>query len=58
VRELGETPESLRAAPPRSDPRALAYCPACRSEYRRADGTCTDCEVPLEAYPAPAAALD
>lgn len=51
VRELGESPESLRAAPPRSDPLALSYCPACRSEYRRADGSCSDCDVPLEAYP-------
>jgi hypothetical protein len=51
VRELGESPDGLRAAPPRSDPLALSYCPACRSEYRRADGSCSDCEVPLEAYP-------
>lgn len=50
VREAGESPQALLAAPARSDPLARGYCPACRCEYRRADGECSDCEVALEPY--------
>jgi hypothetical protein len=50
VEESGESLASLCAAPARSDPLALAFCPACHCEYRRGDGDCSDCEVALAAF--------
>ena len=47
---LGESPTSLFAAPPREDALATGFCPACRVEYRRAGGECSDCGAPLEAF--------
>lgn len=51
IAEFRESPDALLAAPDRSDPLALAYCPACRWEYRRAGGECSDCGVALERFP-------
>jgi len=48
--ELGESPEALLAPPARCDPAAAAYCPACLCEYRRATGSCSDCDLPLRAF--------
>ena len=50
--DLGESPETLLAAPARHDPRAETYCPACHSEYALAAGTCTDCDTELTPYAA------
>jgi hypothetical protein len=47
ARELGESEETLFAPPHRQDPLAQSYCPGCLTEYRRAEGRCTDCETPL-----------
>jgi hypothetical protein len=47
---MGESSASLFAAPSREDGWALAFCPACHVEYRRASGACTDCETALEAF--------
>ena len=51
AREAGLSPEGLRAPPPRRDTQALAYCPVCLVEYRRAEGDCSDCGRALAGYP-------
>jgi hypothetical protein len=50
VHRLGCSLDELFAAPERSDPLARAYCPACRTEYRRGEGACVDCGAPLEGF--------
>lgn len=57
VIETGRSVESLLLPPARQDPLADAYCPACHTEYRRATGVCTDCQLPLLPYPADAPRL-
>lgn len=50
VAEIGESRETLLAAPVRQHPRAKGYCPACHVEYVRASGACNDCDVALAPY--------
>jgi hypothetical protein len=40
----------VRAAPPRSDADAAAYCPLCFCEYRSGFSGCSDCGVPLRSF--------
>jgi hypothetical protein len=49
--ELGESEDALFDPPPRHDPLAPSYCPACLTEYRREQGQCSDCDVDLIRYP-------
>jgi hypothetical protein len=51
VTRLGSTWEELFAPPEPSDPLALSYCPACRTEYRVEKGACVDCGTPLFRLP-------
>ena len=51
VNDLGESEDALFDPPPRRDPLAPSYCPACLSEYRREEGQCSDCGVGLARYP-------
>jgi hypothetical protein len=48
--ELGESPETWMAPPPRRDPSVEAYCPACLGEYRSDAGWCTECGIALIPY--------
>ena len=48
--ELGESPETWMAPPPRQDPSVEAYCPACLSEYRSDAEWCTECGIALIPY--------
>jgi len=48
--QLGESRETLLAAPVRQDPRALAYCPLCHFEYAVATGSCADCGIALAPF--------
>jgi len=50
VEDFGESPTTLLAPPERIDPLARSYCPACLCEYRRADGHCNDCAIPLAVW--------
>jgi len=51
IGELGESPAALLRPPDRIHPLAVAYCPACRCEYRREGGECSDCRLSLERFP-------
>jgi len=51
VEEFGEA-TSLLAPPARIDPLARSYCPACLCEYRRCEGPCSDCAIPLAVWSA------
>jgi len=48
--ELGESEEAVLASPPRRDPFAKAYCPACLCDYRSTVGQCTDCCIAVVPY--------
>lgn len=44
------TPEKLMAPPPRQDPSAQSFCPACAADYRHPNGHCPECNVDLIPY--------
>jgi hypothetical protein len=50
IARLGSSAEELLSAPERSDPLAQGYCATCRTEYRRASGSCIDCGAPLARF--------
>jgi hypothetical protein len=50
--EWWEGAASLWAEPPRHDPGARSYCPACHVEYASGSGTCNDCDLVLTPYAA------
>jgi len=51
LEQSGHTDARLLLPPPREDASAGAYCPICRAEYRPGFARCSDCGVPLRAFP-------
>jgi len=52
LRTERQSDAELLLPPPREDASAGAYCPICRAEYRPGFARCSDCRVPLQAFPA------
>jgi hypothetical protein len=50
ARAAGFDVERVRAAPPRSDAAAAAYCPLCFCEYRGGFSGCSDCGAALRTF--------
>ncbi|MFO1476958.1 MAG: hypothetical protein U1F98_09950 [Verrucomicrobiota bacterium] len=52
LRRHGINPTEFLKPPTRSDPSSRSYCPRCRAQYIRKDGTCPDCSgVRLVPFP-------
>lgn len=54
LERMGLREEEALAPPPKLDPTAALYCPACGGEFKAGTPRCPDCELPLVAFDPPA----